>query len=100
MLERDLDTKTRLETLPAIERLAGTADTETRQRINRALLNSIATVAKGMQWSQDGHRLFPEDHPGLTAILKSLMNINDQEAAFKLCRRAASCTKGESTYRR
>lgn len=84
VLERDLDTKTRLDTLPAIERLAGTADTETRERINRALVNSIATVAQGMQWSQDGHRLFPEDDSGLTALLKSLMSINDDEAAFKL----------------
>ena len=84
VLERDLDSKTRLSTLPAIERLSSSADSGTLERINRALVATIVNQVQNVGWTKFGPKLYPENNEGLNSVLDSLVAINSSDAAFEL----------------
>ncbi|MCC6511346.1 MAG: hypothetical protein IT423_19750, partial [Pirellulaceae bacterium] len=53
VLERDLELKTRLSTLPAIQQLSKAAGAETRQRINQVLISVIGSQVKQVRFGSE-----------------------------------------------
>lgn len=80
VLERDLDSKTRLDTLPAITQLGKQADDPTRQRINRALASAIRSMNNQIQTTSDVDRLtvITESNGGSTSssFVNALRRVN------------------------
>lgn len=84
ILERDLDSKTRLETLPAIIQLSRQCDDATRQRINLALTAAIKSVIPMLRTSREESRR--SENPTPSRFVSALRQINGPERGFELLR--------------
>ncbi len=98
VLERDLDSQSRFETLPAVKQLVESGlDAETQARVAEVLCRAIASEAKRVEWHYSLWRLTCGNSELLSRIAEILVITCGHKSAFELLRDKCLMDNGKLT---